>query len=170
MPEPRVRAASAADLDTIVALIRGLAEYERAPDEVVFERDELERNLFGPRPYAECLIAEDSAGAPVGFALFFHNFSTWLGKPGIWLEDLFVLPEYRGNGHGRALLAAVAAIAVERGCGRFEWSVLDWNEPSIGFYRALGAIPQDEWTTYRLTGPALEALAASEISDPRRAR
>lgn len=153
-----IRPAVEGDLDTIIALIRGLAEYEREPDAVVFERKELRANLFGPRPYAEVLIAEDG-GRPVGFALFFHNFSTWLGKPGIWLEDLFVLPSERGKGHGKALLSAVARIAVERHCGRFEWSVLDWNEPSIAFYKAMGAIPMDEWTTYRVTGEALHRLA-----------
>lgn len=153
-----IRPAVEEDLDTIIALIRGLAEYEREPDAVVFEREDLHANLFGPRPYAEVLIAEDG-GRPVGFALFFHNFSTWLGKPGIWLEDLFVLPSERGKGHGKALLSAVARIAVERHCGRFEWSVLDWNEPSIAFYKAMGAIPMDEWTTYRITGEALHRLA-----------
>ena len=150
-----LRRAVPGDIDTIIALIRGLAEYERAPEAVTLERDELARHLFGPRPYAEVLIADTDAGEAAGFALFFHNFSTWLGKPGIYLEDLFVRPELRGRGHGRALLAEVARLAVERGCGRVEWSVLDWNEPAIGFYRALGAAPQDEWTTFRLEGEAL---------------
>lgn len=155
-----LRAARPSDLDTIIALIRGLAEYEREPESVRLDRAELERNLFGPRPYAEVLIAEEEGADPaVGFALFFHNFSTWTGKPGIWLEDLFVWPEFRGKGYGKALLAELARIAVERGCGRFEWSVLDWNQPSIDFYRALGARPMDDWTTYRVDGEALEQLA-----------
>lgn len=154
-----VRPAVPSDLQTIVDLIRALAEYEREPESVVLDPAELGRHLFGPRPFAEVLIADDGRDS-VGFALFFHNFSTWLGKPGIWLEDLFVRPSHRGLGHGRALLAAVASIAVERGCGRFEWSVLDWNEPSIAFYRGLGAVPMDEWTTYRVSGQALERLAA----------
>lgn len=120
--------------------------------------DVLVRNLFGPRPYAEALIAEQD-GAAVGFALFFHNFSTFLGLPGIYLEDLFVVPGNRGGGVGRALLERLAQIAVERGCGRLEWAVLDWNRDAIGFYERLGARPNDEWTVYRLTGDALRALA-----------
>jgi GNAT superfamily N-acetyltransferase len=155
----RIRAAVETDLDTIIELIHGLAEYEREPDAVTLDREELRQHLFGDRPYAEVLLAEDAPGRVAGFALFFHNFSTWLGKPGIWLEDLFVLPEERGNGYGKALLARIARIAVERGCGRFEWSVLDWNEPSIQFYRSLGAVAMDEWTTYRITGDALARLA-----------
>ena len=129
---------------------------------MTLDREELRRHLFGPRPFAEVIIAEDGTGTAAGFALFFHNFSTWTGKPGIWLEDLFVRPEFRGRGYGKALLVALAGIAVERGCGRFEWSVLDWNEPSIAFYRALGAVPMDEWTTYRVTGDALTTLAGVE--------
>lgn len=155
-----IRRADEADLDTIIALIQGLADYEREPDAVTLDREELRTHLFGPRPYAEVLLAEASGGHVAGFALFFHNFSTWLGKPGIWLEDLFVQPEHRGLGLGKELLGAVARIAVERRCGRFEWSVLDWNEPSIAFYRSLGAVAMDEWTNYRLTGDALEHLAA----------
>jgi GNAT superfamily N-acetyltransferase len=154
-----VRAAVPGDLDTIIALIRALADYEREPDAVVLDRDELREHLFGSRPAAEVLIAETPEGKVAGFALFFQTFSTWLGKPGTWLEDLFVHPDLRGQGYGKALLCAVARIAVERGHGRFEWSVLDWNEPSIAFYRALGALPMDEWTTYRVTGAALEELA-----------
>ena len=157
-----IRPAIPADLDTIIELVHGLAEYEREPEAVVLERDEFERHLFGPRPYAEVLICETGSGESAGFALFFHNFSTWTGKPGIWLEDLFVRPEFRGRGYGKALLVALAGIAVERGCGRFEWSVLDWNEPSIAFYRALGAVPMDEWTTFRVTGDALTTLAGVE--------
>ncbi len=155
-----VRPAVETDLPTIIELIGALAEYEREPQAVTLDPDELRAHLFGPRPFAEVLIAEGDGGASVGFALFFHNFSTWKGKPGIWLEDLFVRPGNRGQGFGKALLAAVAAIAVTRGCARYEWSVLDWNAPSIAFYRRLGAQPLDEWTTYRVTGPALTALAA----------
>lgn len=154
-----VRPATRRDMETIIALIHGLADYEREPDAVVLDPDELAEHLFGPRPYAEVLIAEDADDGPVGFALFFHNFSTWLGKPGIWLEDLFVKPEQRGRGHGKALLVELVRIAVERGCGRVEWSVLDWNEPSITFYKALGAVPMDEWTTYRLEDSAITQLA-----------
>ncbi len=157
-----IRAARGDDLDTIIALIRGLAEYEREPDAVTLDREELRHNLFGPRPYAEVLLADTDAGETAGFALFFHNFSTWLGKPGIWLEDLFVEPAYRGQGFGKALLLTVAGIAVERGCGRFEWAVLDWNEPAIAFYRSLGAEAMDEWTIYRVTGQALQRLGGGE--------
>ncbi len=158
-----LRPARENDLDTIIRLIQGLAEYEREPDSVTLEREELRLNLFGPRPYAEVIMAETDAGENAGFALFFHNFSTWTGKPGIWLEDLFVWPELRGQGFGKALLVELARIAVERGCSRFEWSVLDWNEPSIAFYKALGAVPMDEWTTYRVAGEALTNLAAQAM-------
>ena len=155
-----IRPAREADLDTIISLIHGLAEYEREPDAVKLDRDLLREHLFGARPFAEVLIAE-SVGEVAGFALFFHNYSTWEGKPGIWLEDLFVWPALRGQGFGKSLLKELAAIAVARGCGRFEWSVLDWNEPSINFYKALGARPMDEWTTFRVDGEALERLAAT---------
>lgn len=154
-----LRPARESDLDVIIRLIQGLADYEREPDAVTLDREELRQNLFGSRPFAEVLIAETDAGENAGFALFFHNFSTWTGKPGIWLEDLFVWPELRGRGFGKALLVELARIAVERGCSRFEWSVLDWNEPSIKFYLALGAVPMDEWTTYRVAGDALATLA-----------
>lgn len=154
-----LRPAEETDLDTIIELIRALAEYEREPDAVRLDAAELSRHLFGARPYAEVLIAETEAGENAGFALFFHNFSTWEGKPGIHLEDLFVRPTFRGQGHGRALLEAVARTAVERGCARLEWAVLDWNEPAIGFYRRLGASSLDEWTTYRVEGHALRTLA-----------
>jgi GNAT superfamily N-acetyltransferase len=153
-----IRNARPDDIDTIAELIRALAEYERLSHEAQFDVADLRDALFGARPYAEVLLAE-SSGEVVGFALFFHNFSTFLARPGIYLEDLFVRPEHRGGGHGRALLAALARIALEQGCGRLEWSVLDWNEPSIAFYRALGALPMDDWTTYRLTGNALATLA-----------
>jgi len=154
-----IRSAVPTDLDTIVELITALADYERLAHEVVLDRDVLHRHLFGPRPYAEVLMAESDDGAAVGFALFFHNFSTFLGQPGIHLEDLFVRPEHRGAGHGRALLRELGRIALARDCGRLEWSVLDWNEPSIAFYRSLGAVPMDEWTVYRVTGETLVALA-----------
>ena len=154
-----VRPATESDLDTIIELIRALADYEREPDAVELDRETLRGHLFGPQPYADVLMAETGEGASAGFALFFHNFSTWKGRPGIYLEDLFVRPEFRGHGYGKALLVELARIAVQRGCARFEWSVLDWNEPSIAFYKALGAVPMDEWTTYRVTGDALERLA-----------
>ena len=154
-----LRAATEADLGTIIELIRGLAEYEREPGAVRLDPEELRRHLFGPRPYAEVVLAETGEGASAGFALFFHNFSTWEGRPGIYLEDLFVRPEFRGHGYGRALLAELARLAVERGCACLEWAVLDWNEPSIQFYRALGAVPMDGWTTFRVSGDALAKLA-----------
>lgn len=154
-----LRTASEADLDTIVELIHGLAEYERQPDAVLLDREQLRNHLFGIRPFAEVILAETPSGESTGFALFFHNFSTWLGRPGLWLEDLFVRPEFRGVGYGKALLVELGRLAVERGCGRFEWSVLDWNEPSIAFYKALGAVPMAEWTTFRVSGEALTRLA-----------
>ena len=153
-----IRPATPDDLPAVVALIRDLAEYEKLAHAVVLSPDELRAHLFGPRPFAEVLMAED-AGTVVGFALFFHNYSTFRGKPGIYLEDLFVVPAARGRGHGKALLAALAKLAVERGCARVEWSVLNWNEPSIRFYQSLGAKPMDEWTVYRLTDEALTKLA-----------
>jgi GNAT superfamily N-acetyltransferase len=153
-----IRPAQKSDTRTIAELIRALAEYERLTHEVVLDEDRLLDHLFGPRPYAEVLLAEQSTEV-VGFALFFHNYSTFLGKPGIYLEDLFVKPEHRGKGHGKALLAALARLAIERGCGRLEWSVLDWNQPSIDFYRSLGARPMNGWNIFRLTGEPLIALA-----------
>ena len=152
-----IRAASEDDLALIAGFIRDLAEYERLADAVVFDEEQLRRSLFGERPFAEVLIAED-AGEPVGFALFFHNFSTFLGRPGVYLEDLFVKPEARGKGFGKALLVRLAQMALERGCGRVEWAVLNWNQPSIEFYDALGARPNSDWTVYRLTGEALQRL------------
>jgi GNAT superfamily N-acetyltransferase len=154
-----IRPATPADVPTVARLIRALAEYERLAHEVVLDEARLRDHLFGPRSFAEVLIAED-AGTPVGFALFFHNYSTFLARPGVYLEDLFVLPEYRGRGHGKALFVALARLAVARGCGRLEWAVLDWNEPAVGFYKSLGAVPMDEWTVYRLTGDALARLGA----------
>ncbi len=157
-PETRVRFARAGDAPLILQFIRELAEYERLSHEVVADADALETWLFGPRPVAEVFIAEHG-DEPAGFALFFHNFSTFLGRPGIYLEDLYVRPALRGHGIGRLLLQRLAALATERGCGRLEWSVLDWNTPAIEFYRSLGGYPLDEWTGFRVTGPALEALA-----------
>lgn len=152
-----IRPAEAADVPVVAALIRWLARFEKLEHEVTMTEERLADNLFGQRRFAETLLAED-AGVPVGFALFFHNFSTFLAQPGIYLEDLFVVPEHRGVGIGRALLKELARVAVERGCGRLEWSVLDWNRDAIGFYERLGARPNSEWTVYRLTGEALNAL------------
>jgi GNAT superfamily N-acetyltransferase len=154
----RIRHGERRDVPLIADLIRGLALYERLADEVTMTEEKLDRALFGKRSYAETLIAEDD-GAPLGFALFFHNFSTFLAQPGIYLEDLFVLPEARGKGVGRALLQKLAEIAVERECGRLEWAVLDWNRDAIGFYESLGARPNSEWTVYRVTGESLRSLA-----------
>ena len=153
-----IRFAGAEDTPLILEFIRGLAAYERLSHQVAATEPILREALFGARRVAEVLIGEER-GTPVGFALFFHNFSTFLGRPGIYLEDLFVKPELRGRGYGKALLACLAKIAVERKCGRLEWSVLDWNEPSIQFYKKLGAVALDEWTMYRVTGEALEKLA-----------
>lgn len=154
-----IRPAKPTDVPVILDFIQQLADYEKLRDACHATEEALAVTLFGPRPYAEALIAEDASG-PVGFALFFHNYSTFLAKPGIYLEDLFVIPAARGAGHGKALLQALAKIAVERGCGRLEWSVLDWNTPSIDFYKSLGAEPQDEWTIFRLTGDALLQCSA----------
>jgi GNAT superfamily N-acetyltransferase len=155
-----IRPATADDTPTIARLIRALAEYERVSHRVTLDESRLREHLFGRRPCAEVLLAEAGASL-VGFALFFPTYSTFSSSPGLYLEDLFVQPEYRGQGHGKALMAAVARLAVERGCGRLEWSVLNWNEPAVSFYRSLGAGPMDEWTPYRLTGDALTALAGS---------
>ena len=155
----RLRVATRDDIALIAHFIRALADYEKLLDEVRLDEGVLAEKLFGPRPYAEVLIGEINC-QPEGFALFFHNFSTFEGRPGIYLEDLFVTPEARGSGLGTALLAELARLAVERDCARLEWSVLDWNEPSIGFYKALGAKPMDEWTVFRLDGTALTNLAA----------
>ena len=153
-----IRPGTEADLGTIEELIRALAAFERMADEVVMDAELLRKSLFGERRYAEVLIAEDE-GEAAGFALFFHNFSTFVGRPGIYLEDLFVKPEHRGKGYGKALLKRLAELAVERDCGRLEWAVLDWNEQAIGFYKRLGARPNDEWTVFRLAGEALSNLA-----------
>ena len=153
-----IREATEADVPLILSFIKALAEYERLADKVVATEDMIRRTLFSNPRYAEVIIAE-SDGEPAGFALFFHNYSTFLAQPGIYLEDLFVKPEYRGRGYGKALLARLAQIARERKCGRVDWAVLDWNEPSILFYESLGARKMDEWHTFRLTGPALDRLA-----------
>ena len=156
----KIRVAVRDDAPLILAFIRELAAYEKLAHEVVATEDAIRGTLFGDTPRAEVLIAELD-GAPVGFALFFHNYSTFLGRPGIYLEDLFVRPEARQHGVGRALLAELAVIASRRGCSRLEWAVLDWNESAIGFYRRLGAKPCDEWTTYRLSGEGLAKLGGT---------
>jgi GNAT superfamily N-acetyltransferase len=153
-----VRPAGVGDVAVVLQFIRDLAKYEHLEHQVVATEESLREALFGSRPYAEVVLACLN-GEPVGFALFFHNFSTFLGRAGIYLEDLYVRPEARGHGVGRRLLTWLAGVAVSRGCGRLEWAVLDWNEPSIRFYRKLGAVALDDWTTYRVTGPALAELA-----------
>ncbi|MEU6088840.1 GNAT family N-acetyltransferase [Streptomyces sp. NPDC047085] len=157
-----IRTATPADIPVIHTLIRELAEYEKAPEEARASEEQLREALFGERPAAFAHMAvDDTTGEPVGFALWFLNFSTWRGVHGIYLEDLYVRPTARGGGHGRALLTELARICVERGYERLEWSVLNWNRPAIGFYEALGARPQDEWTVYRLTDGALARLGGS---------
>lgn len=158
MPQLHIRSAQRDDVALILGFIRELAEYEKLSDQVVADPVEMAEHLFGSRPFAEVLIGEVD-GAAAGFALFFHNYSTFLGKPGIYLEDLYVRSSARGTGLGKALLGKLASLAIERGCGRLEWSVLDWNEPAIGFYQRLGAEPLGDWTVYRLTGPALHDLS-----------
>ena len=157
----KIRPAHLEDVPIILELIRDLATYERAPDEVVATEEQLVGVLFGERPVAEVLLAFEGE-SPVGFAVYFYNFSTWLARPGLYLEDLFVKPEKRGKGYGRALLVELAKIARDRRCGRMEWAVLNWNEPAIKFYRALGAKPMDEWTAFRLTQGEIAKLADSE--------
>ena len=156
--ELTIRPATPEDLPIIRRMIFGLAEYERLLHECDATEDKLRKSLFGDPRYAECVIARIGE-EPVGFALFFHNFSTFAARPGLYLEDLFVLPEHRGHGVGRELLRHLARLAVARDCARFEWAVLDWNEPAIGFYKSLGAQPMNEWTVYRLKGEAIQALA-----------
>ena len=155
-----IRPATVVDVPVILQLIRDLAAYERAPNEVTATKEQLVDVLFGKKPAAEVLLAFENE-TPVGFAVFFHNFSTWLGQPGLYLEDLFVRPEMRGKGYGRALLVDLAKIARERGCGRMEWAVLNWNDPAIQFYRKLGAKPMDEWKVFRLTRDGIAKLAES---------
>jgi GNAT superfamily N-acetyltransferase len=159
-----IRPARVEDVPIILELICNLATYERAPNEVTATEEQLADVLFGERPAAEVLLAFEGK-SPVGFAVFFHNFSTWLGRPGLYLEDLFVKPEKRGKGYGRALLVELAKIARDRGCGRMEWAVLDWNESAIKFYRALGAKPMEEWTVFRLTRDGIARLAQGEKVD-----
>jgi len=165
MPSPTaitdlsIRPATLTDVPLILSFIKELAEYERLSHEVTATESQLAQHLFGPRPVAEVLIGEHR-GSPVGFALFFHYFSTFLARPSLYLEDLYVRPSARGMGLGTALLRRLTRLAVERGCGRLEWSVLNWNEPAIGFYKRLGAKPMTDWTVFRLTGTALEELAA----------
>lgn len=160
MVSVQIKKAVAADVPQILDFIRQLAEYERLSDKMVATEENLRESLFGAAPAAEVLLAY-SDGVAAGFALFFHNYSTFLGRRGIYLEDLFVRPELRGRGIGRALLVHLAGLAVERGCGRLEWAVLDWNEPAIRFYKGLGAEPMNEWTVFRITGPALSQFAQS---------
>jgi len=156
-----IRSARVEDVPIIFQLIRDLATYERAPNEVTATEEQLVDVLFGKRPAAEVLLAFEK-DKPVGFAVFFHNFSTWLGRPGLYLEDLFVKPENRGKGYGRALLVDLAKIARDRGCGRMKWAVLNWNDPAIQFYRKLGAKPLDEWSVFRLTRDGIVKLAETE--------
>ncbi|MBI5913759.1 MAG: GNAT family N-acetyltransferase [Bacteroidetes bacterium] len=156
-PGARLRPATIDDVPLILQFIRELAEYERLLDTVVATEDLLRETLFGPHPAAEVILCHEGE-APAGFALFFHNYSTFMGMPGIYLEDLFVRPEFRGKGYGKLLLAALARLAIERNCARLEWAVLDWNTPAIEFYKRLGAVPMDEWTVFRLTAKALEDL------------
>jgi GNAT superfamily N-acetyltransferase len=153
-----IRPARVEDVPIILQLIRDLATYERAPHEVTATEEQLVDVLFGKRPAAEVLLAFEGQ-SPVGFAVYFYNFSTWLGRPGLYLEDLFVKPDKRGKGYGRALLVELAKIARDRECGRMEWAVLNWNEPAIKFYRSLGAKPMDQWTVFRLTGDGIARLA-----------
>ncbi|MDO9622966.1 MAG: GNAT family N-acetyltransferase [Pseudomonas sp.] len=162
MSRLHIRSAQPGDVALILGFIRELAEYEKLSDQVVADPAQMTEHLFGPRPFAEVLIGEVE-GEAAGFALFFHNYSTFLGKPGIHLEDLYVRPSARGTGLGSALLSKLASLVIERGCGRLEWSVLDWNEPAIGFYQRLGAEPLDGWTAYRLIGPALNELSQKTI-------
>ena len=154
-----IRAANPDDVSVILRMIKELADYEKMADQVVADESLLRESLFGARPAAEVLLAF-AGEEPVGFAVYFHTFSTFLARPGMYLEDLFVVPAWRARGVGKQLLARVAQVAVDRGCGRMEWSVLDWNEPAIGFYKKLGARPMDEWTVYRLTGKTLNDAAS----------
>jgi GNAT superfamily N-acetyltransferase len=154
----KLRAAVPADVPLILDYIRELAEYERAPEKVVARAEDLERHLFGDRPLAFAIMAEHD-GAPAGWALWFYNFSTWEGRPGLYLEDLYVRPQFRGHGIGKALLKHLAAVAIENGCARYVWQVLDWNTPSLEFYKAMGATVLEEWLTCRVEGEALARLA-----------
>jgi GNAT superfamily N-acetyltransferase len=167
MPQPAgfsIRPATRDDIPLILGFIQALAEFENLTDEVTATEVELRNELFGAAPRAEVLLACED-GTPVGFALFFHNFSTFLSRTGLYVEDLFVLPEHRGKGYGRALMLQLAKVARERGCGRFEWTVLDWNQPAIEFYRSLGAEPMSQWIIQRVTGEALDKLASRPLFD-----
>lgn len=158
----KIRQATEKDVPLLLWFIRQLAEYERMSNEAVLTEEILHSSLFGPHPVAEALLGY-LGDQPVAFAVFFHNFSTFLGRPGMYLEDLFVVPEMRGKGFGRAMLVELAKIARERKCGRFEWAVLDWNESAINFYKSLGAVPMHEWTIFRVTGEALDRLAGGPL-------
>lgn len=158
LPNFTIRSTTIADVPAILAFIQGIAEYERLSHEVIATEETLRETLFGEKPSAEVLLGE-MEGKPICFVVFFHNFSTFNGRPGLYLEDLFVLPEWRGKGVGKIMLNYLAYLAHQRGCARFEWTVLDWNEPAIGFYKSLGAVPMEEWTVFRLTGEALTRLA-----------
>jgi GNAT superfamily N-acetyltransferase len=161
----QIESATDGDVPLILRLIKGLAEYEQLSEAVTATEAQLRESLFGPRPAAEVLIGY-AERQPAGFAVFFQNFSTFLGRPGIYLEDLYVVPEWRGRGLGRRLLSHLAAIALARGCGRVEWAVLDWNDPAIRFYKSLGARSMDDWTIFRVTGHALERLASVATVNP----
>ena len=158
----RIERATERDVPLILRLIKELAEYERMSDEVIASEDGLRRTLFGPHPAAEVVVGY-AGDEPAGFALFFHNYSTFLGKPGLYLEDLFVVPKFRGRGYGKALLVHLATLAVERDCGRFEWSVLDWNRSAIAFYEGIGATVLSDWRIVRLTGAAIAQLASQAV-------
>jgi GNAT superfamily N-acetyltransferase len=160
MTSLHIEPATPADVPMILQLIRELAEFERLLHEVTATEEQLLEHLFGPRPKAEVIMGRLPGGEVAGFALYFHNFSTFLAKPGIYLEDLYVRQQYRGRGYGEQLLRRLAGIAIERSCGRLEWSVLDWNQRAIDFYKSLGAVPMSEWTMYRVTGSALQKLGA----------
>jgi len=161
-PKFSIRAATVDDIPLVLRFVKDLADYEKLPHEVTASEELLRRNLFSERKTAEVLLASEGEDY-VGFAVFFHNFSTFVGKPGIYLEDVFVRPEFRGRGYGKALMIYVARLAEERDCGRFEWSVLDWNTPSLDFYRSLGAVSMDEWTVQRMSAGAIESLAAQKL-------
>jgi GNAT superfamily N-acetyltransferase len=159
VPSPKIRPATVEDVSLILSFVKELADFERLSHEVVATEETLRESLFGKWRAAEVVIGQQGDD-PAGFALFFHSFSTFLGRPGIYLEDLYIKPEFRGMGIGRAILVYLARLAKERNCGRLEWSVLNWNEPAIRLYRGIGAVPMDDWTVYRVTGDALEELAA----------
>jgi len=166
MSNLQITPAAPADVPVILQLIRELAEFERLLDQVTATEEQLHEGLFGRKPSAEVIMARlQPSGEVVGFALFFHNFSTFLAKPGIYLEDLYVRQKHRGQGYGESLLRELARLAVERKCGRLEWSVLDWNHRAVAFYKSLGAVPMDEWTMYRVTGAALERLGSGVAID-----